>query len=849
MHEFELELNGWGLLFRPRRDMVDLLLVSPDRKQFFPLASIKKMSLYNLAWRTRILKEVSRRVGVPEDQVRLKLQEGLGRYEVLSRKGGSGTSHRETKTIPSEQGDTQTHELELPEGGNLLSFVRGVLEKRIKRDEVTKLSVFFTGLSAYTGEPINLFLKGESSIGKSYNAKEALRHFPAEDIWFLGGLSPKALVHQHGTILTPDGRRIEDLVEHLEEPKKEDYGNPEEYERAREKWEEARKAVREAYTLVDMSRKILVFLESPDEETLRVLFPILSHDKKEIEYRFTDKTSRGKLTTSRVVIRGWPAAIFLTTDNRRHIEDLATRSFTVSPEAGVEKIREANKLISEGAAFPWKLDEDEEDRKLRKLLLLLRDQTFDAVIIPFPNLHEEFPSKAPRDMRDFDHFCQLVKSVTFLNSLKRPVLKKGGRRYLLATAEDVLSALSLYVRFFHTTRTGTEEEAWDFYNRVVKKLGKGTIREFMEEYARCGKRKSRDWIEAKMHRFLALGYVDREINPDDKRSFVWHVIGEEETPEIISRPAILEERLKGKAREWVRELCKDGDGVIFVGGEETAITAENEERVLHTLLYREGVSSDISNYPKNAENAKIGEKIAENAIFGESRTIQNIRWESPSVKECSVHLLSETSICTSPIPPSSESPLSPVPAPQSQEGGAGTSGSPPSFPPAPPETPAPPPQEEGGLWLVKFTETYPGGLVGSLPREIPKGACRVLTGWEVGELRRKFGFIEVRKLDSIFNNQSNVQSSPSNGELIEVLMTYDKWRKRNLSETEGPPHGTTQLVLEFIRKKAPRPGMRVRMEELRAWADSIGIPNERLREVLQFLESQGFLRLLKEGSM
>ncbi|MEM2619503.1 MAG: hypothetical protein QW356_08535, partial [Candidatus Hadarchaeales archaeon] len=56
-----------------------------------------------------------------------------------------------------------------------------------------------------------------------------------------------------------------------------------------------------------------------------------------------------------------------------------------------------------------------------------------------------------------------------------------------------------------------------------------------------------------------------------------------------------------------------------------------------------------------------------------------------------------------------------------------------------------PPEE--GLWLVRFGEDYPGGLVGSLPGEIPKGASRVLTGWEVGELRRKFGFVEARKLE------------------------------------------------------------------------------------------------------
>jgi len=50
---------------------------------------------------------------------------------------------------------------------NLLHLILKDLDKRIKRDYSTKLSVFFTGLSAYLPEPINLFLKGKVEVGKA----------------------------------------------------------------------------------------------------------------------------------------------------------------------------------------------------------------------------------------------------------------------------------------------------------------------------------------------------------------------------------------------------------------------------------------------------------------------------------------------------------------------------------------------------------------------------------------------------------------------------------------------------------------------------------------------------------
>ena len=101
----------------------------------------------------------------------------------------------------------------------LIPYILKDLEKRVKKDHATKLSVLSTGLSAYLPEPINLFLKGESGIGKTYNVIETLRYFPPENIWFLGGLSPKALIHDYGKLLNKDGDPL-DLLEKPQKPNK-----------------------------------------------------------------------------------------------------------------------------------------------------------------------------------------------------------------------------------------------------------------------------------------------------------------------------------------------------------------------------------------------------------------------------------------------------------------------------------------------------------------------------------------------------------------------------------------------------------------------------------------------------
>lgn len=84
------------------------------------------------------------------------------------------------------------------------------IHKRVKNDYGHINVVLCTALSAYTDNPLNYFVKGQSSIGKTHGITETLKMFPQDNIWYLGGLTPKALIHEHGVLVDADGNEIED---------------------------------------------------------------------------------------------------------------------------------------------------------------------------------------------------------------------------------------------------------------------------------------------------------------------------------------------------------------------------------------------------------------------------------------------------------------------------------------------------------------------------------------------------------------------------------------------------------------------------------------------------------------
>jgi len=421
---------------------------------------------------------------------------------------------------------SSTFEEQLWESPELVRHVFSDLGRRVKRDNTTKASVLFSATSAYLLDPLNLFEKGSSGAGKTYNAIETLEYFPEEDIWFLSGMSPKALVHQRSQLLDKDGNEIH-LSDRPQKPKKRNYKTENEYDNTLKEYEQKNKnwnkRIRESYHYINIENKIFVFLETPDPETMRMLFPILSHDKRRIEYRFVNKTPAG-LITEKVVIEGFPCAIFLTTD-RKYVEELATRAFTVSPEESPEKIEDANKLINLKAAVPWECKlETPRFLATRKLIqnikVTLKNEQVD-VIIPFLGLHELFPKDIARDMRDFSHFAQFVKAFTILHLYQRPVLVMGSRKYVIANSYDVLCCYRIFKELIESTRTGTEKRILDFYHAYVKERESCYIAELTSDFnaehnVSVSDYTIRKWID----RLNMIRYVEKREDEKDKRKIV-----------------------------------------------------------------------------------------------------------------------------------------------------------------------------------------------------------------------------------------------------------------------------------------------------------------------------------------
>src|SRR3989344_1654991 len=103
-------------------------------------------------------------------------------------------------------------------------------------------------LSAYVGDTqFNISYNAPSSTGKSYIPLQLSKLFPREDLLKLGGCSPKAFFHEQGKF------------------------NKEKNER-----------------LIDLSSKILIFLDMTHNQLLTGLRPLFSHDQKEISFKIAD---------------------------------------------------------------------------------------------------------------------------------------------------------------------------------------------------------------------------------------------------------------------------------------------------------------------------------------------------------------------------------------------------------------------------------------------------------------------------------------------------------------------------------------------------------------------------------
>jgi hypothetical protein len=481
-----------------------------------------------------------------------------------------------------------------------------VMARTVKHDRITVNLVLKTGLSAYTTEPLNVFLRGPPSIGKTYVVVNTLQHFPKEDVWLLGGLSPTALVHDKGLLVDENN----EPVEPMEKPGRRAT------EDEKEEWKRYKERLKESHYLVDLQGKILVFLEAPNIETFNKLRPVLSHDTWEISYKFTDTSRKGMLTTH-VILRGWPATIFLST-TEKFIQDFASRSFTHTPETTEDKYGDANQLTGCKAAFPWKFEKNNDALELEGYISWFKDRVKDVkAIIPYAEAFARiFPHKFARSMRDFKHVLGLIQVSALFHLAQRPLLFRKvpyeaessdpdiskisykTQTYVIATEAEYDIATALWQAVRESTETNAAAHHLALFHRIIEPMAMGkinirfTVNDLTDEWnAKYQDHKSSDTIRNYVDFLCDIGWLDKETNPNDKRSNLLKVIKEKNgncTQNELSALLTLE-----SFKEWLDNAKQ--------------ITEENE------ISLRENLVIDAETTPEAVYKKYFVDKNAENA--------------------------------------------------------------------------------------------------------------------------------------------------------------------------------------------------------------------------------------------
>lgn len=306
-----------------------------------------------------------------------------------------------------------------------------VLDLTIKHDNENKLVTFLCMLSAYTEDSqLNVSFNAPSSTGKTYIPTQVAQYFPEADVRQYGGASPTAFFHDNASF----------------------------------------DKERNCY-VTDLERKILIFLEQPNPKLQENLRPVLSHDKKEIDYKITDKDKKGSNRAKNIIIRGYPATIFCSAGMRLD-EQEATRAILLSPETTMEKVQEGVHMATlrnaNKAEFFAKINASPERQQLKDRVLAIKQEHVDDIIVPNPDSIErrflsDVKSAKPRHQRDVSHLLSIIKCITLLNVWYR----RDENGSIVATQSDIDQGFEVWKKINKSQELNLPPYTYEFYKKYI----------------------------------------------------------------------------------------------------------------------------------------------------------------------------------------------------------------------------------------------------------------------------------------------------------------------------------------------------------------------------------------------
>lgn len=352
---------------------------------------------------------------LPDDEVKALFQSAIDFISI-----------QDKKEVEKEE-PVDVSKLKLISGDELIE----TLGQTIKKDEINKLLTFLTELSAYTDDSqINISFNAPSSTGKSFIPTEIAKLFPPEDVIEVGYCSPTAFFHDYGVF----------------DKEKKGY-------------------------VVDLSRKIIIFLDQPHDLLLQHLRPILSHDKKEIHLKITDKSQKAGLRTKNILLVGYPVVVFCTAGLRID-EQEATRFLLLSPEINQEKIRQAvlekiKKEVDPGA-YRQSLLDNPERVQLMERIRAIKEANIQSIKIPQQDLviakfMDRVKILKPRHQRDISRVINLVKTFALLNFPFRERDEEG----IIANEPDINDAFMVWDEISESQELNLPPYVFNFYHDII----------------------------------------------------------------------------------------------------------------------------------------------------------------------------------------------------------------------------------------------------------------------------------------------------------------------------------------------------------------------------------------------
>ena len=373
-----------------------------------------------------------------------------------------------------------------------------ILDLTIKKDDTNKILTFLALLSVYTDDSqINVSLNAPSSSGKSYIPLELAKLFPKDDLIKLGACSPTAFYHEQG-----------------------------EYDKEKNQ------------ILVNLERKVIVFLDQPTPRLLELMRSMLSHDEKEITSKITDKNQKGGNKTKTIIIRGYPVVVFCSAGLQMD-EQEATRFLLLSPDINQEKIKQAisTKIEKESNKDKYlrNLDEDPQRQMLKQRILAIRQTKISQIRIGDPKLFQEimdqkFKKLRPRLQRDAARILAITKVLALFNLWFREMDGSD----LIANDDDIRQAFELWSRVSESQDLNLPPYVLDTYKQVIvpefEKKNQNNLsddllgvtrNDFSKKHYEVYGRMIPSWEMRQMINMLeTAGLITQEQDPKDKRNKV-----------------------------------------------------------------------------------------------------------------------------------------------------------------------------------------------------------------------------------------------------------------------------------------------------------------------------------------